>query len=216
MQKYFEKLTAGKSDEELRVYITDCGRYEPAAINAAIDEFKKRGVTITGLELDKINTVIEQKEAKENLWGFSDLWSANIVKDADAPEFYSQKLIYRFSYLFSVIAGAILLAINISKSGSKKGVMLVIFFGIFYSVGVFMILGLIPHNPNASITLLGMVLNGLGAVILNIFFWNKYIGKLVNYRRKPFWIPLVVCILVTIMILVIALIVYNAQNLQNA
>jgi hypothetical protein len=208
MQYGFEELMAGKSNEDLRVYITDCARYQPAAIEAAIDEFKKRGIIIEGPELEKVNATITQKKADEKAEEYALVFpkqrSDNVVAYMEAPEFYSKRVIYVFSILFGEITGAILLAININKGGDKKGVIPVLFFGIFYFVATCLLIGYVPDNGRSLGTALGFLLNAIGASVLNNFFWNKYIGKETKHKPRPFWTPLFICIAVLVVFFALA------------
>jgi len=113
--------------------------------------------------------------------------SANVVKDEEAPAYFSQRAIWVFSILFSVLFGSILMSMNLSKTESKKGVTTVVVFGVIYTALVIWLLNSIKANSGAT-----FVLNGAGAMIMQYFFWDKHIGADTLYRAKPVWIPSII------------------------
>src|SRR5580704_15659804 len=124
MEIDFIKLMASKSEEGLQEYLDNRKKYTPEAVFAAIEEFKKRGRAFTEEEIEKIKTDVEkQKEINEQRAAASPFNSnrlgRNVVKDADAPQYYSERAIYMFSTLFSVLFGSILMAINLNKTDKK-------------------------------------------------------------------------------------------------
>ena len=114
----------------------------------------------------------------------------NHTLDESAPLYYSERSIWIFSTVFTVIFGAILLAINLKDSTRR---LIVIGFGILYTAVSIYLLNLVPRNTSLTI-----VSNMIGAIILTNVFWNKYIGEQTQYRSKPIWIPLIISILITI------------------
>lgn len=201
MEIDFEKLMAAKSAEDLQKYMTDNSRYTPEAISAAINELRKRGRVFTETELIKINSDIEQKKENDNNNNFTFDWKKNVVTDIDAPLFYSERVIWYFSILFGVITGGVLLSINLKKLNKKKVSFFTLLFGIIYSIFTIWIIGLISEKTKST-SGLTIGFNGVGAFVLHRFFWRKYIGKDTKYRARPFWGPLVICIVfATIIIL---------------
>jgi hypothetical protein len=141
-------------------------------------------------------------EKPENKWDneeieswdiFSIKWKQNIVKDNSAPLLYSRQVINIFSILFSLLFGGILLAINLKTVNNKKGILPVILFSLAYSLLTIFIISLIPGH-NSSLTL---IFNLLGAIVLYNYFWVKYIGARFKYRTKSFWIPLIIGVLLS-------------------
>lgn len=128
----------------------------------------------------------------------------NVVKDEDAPFFYSQRAIWIFSILFSALFGAILLAINLSKTESKKGVTLVIVFGVLYTAAVIWFLNATNANSSGAY-LFGMI----GAIALRYLFWDRYIGADTLYRARPVWVPSIIGVLLSA--LFVLAIVYGGQ-----
>ncbi len=191
MEIDFQELMARKSDEDLQRYISDSIRYVPESVEAAISELKKRGQTISVIELDNINSGIEQKKKNENSVSYSRL-GRNIVTDIDAPLFYSDRVIWYFSCFFGTITGAILLAINIRNAEKKNGILAVLIFGIGYQILTILLAVFLVRSgyyfPGSSI-----LINGIGWTVLIKYFWRKHIGSDTKYRAKPFVIPLSIC-----------------------
>src|SRR5438105_8109614 len=150
MQPDFEGLMSKKSDEDLLEYVNNVSRYTPEAISSAIKELKKRGRELSEIELVKVETGLKEKiehEKKETQTMSSNSWSKNIVTDSNAPAFYSQRAIWVFSVIFTVIFGAVLLASNLKE---KKFKWTVIGFGIAYTSIAILILNILPHNTGLT------------------------------------------------------------------
>ena len=168
MEIDFQKIMANKSDESLKEYIANRANYAPEAVEAAIAELQTRGKFFSEEELIgfrqefqlKREAALKSMEQKRS-WGKD--WKKNVVTDEDAPEYYSEKAIYMFSVLFSMIFGAVLSAINFAKSDDKKGVMEVLGFGVGYTSLEIWILTQIPSNSG-----LALVLPEISTVRLNL------------------------------------------------
>ncbi len=98
------------------------------------------------------------------------------------PQFYSKRLILVFSGLFSVLFGAVLLISNLRCIKERKGIMQVLVFIIIYVIGIIFTMQSAKTSTNFSLPL-----NILGGLILNEYFWNRYIGKETEYEKKD-WI----------------------------
>lgn len=111
---------------------------------------------------------------------------------AIVPELYSKRVIFAFSMIFSTIFGAVILMSNLKTKAEKKGRIQVLIFSIIYTIGT-----IISLNSISS-TKLTIPLNLLGALILNEYFWNRYLGKDIEFIKKswvkPAIISLIVCI----------------------
>jgi hypothetical protein len=164
-------------------------RYE-----AAIAEMQKRGRTFSDEELAKWRQEFQAKREaaeKEENEHFGNQWKKNVVTDENAPAYYSERAIYMFSAFFSVIFGAVLLAINCRSTETKKGVWEVIAFGVVYTGLQIWVLSMIPRNTGLTV-----VCSMGGALLMNHFFWKKYIGKDTKYRTKPIWKPLIIGLII--------------------
>ena len=124
----------------------------------------------------------------------------NVVKDEEAPAYFSQRAIWLFSGLFGVFFGSILMGINLNKTDTKKGILLVTGFGVVYTI-----FEIWPFNTFELGTPLGVGVNFIGATVMQYFFWDKYIGADTLYRAKPVLIPSIVgvCILALFIVAII-------------
>ncbi len=120
------------------------------------------------------------------------------MTDENAPLYYSERAIYMFSVFFSVIFGAVLLAINFRNTDEKKGVWEVITFGLVYT-GLWL-LSVMPRNTGITLAFSMGV-----ALLINHFFWKKYIGKYTKYRTKPIWEPRIIGLIIFIPLLLAAI-----------
>ena len=209
MEINFEELMKRKSEEDLQKYITDGKRYVPEAIEAAVSELKNRKIILNEDVLIKVNSEIEQKKIQQDKEGESH-WDKNVVVDDSAPLLYSEKTIWRFTFLFGAITGAILLAINFNNFGKKKEIPLVLIFGIGYTLFSIWAIAFITKNYQSS-SGLAFVFNALAVVVLTKFFWKKYIGKETKYRKKQVWIPLTICVCISILLLFAAIYSQNVD-----
>ena len=184
----FKEMMSKMSDYELNGYIENRKNYTKEAVESAMLELKNRRREFSEEETSEILKQFNKKKI-ENRESYTENsgWKKNVVIDKDAPEFYSEKAIYMFSVIFSIIFGSILMAINLRKTENKKGVFEVLGFGVLFFALQIYLLSMIPRN-----TMFTLVFSGVGALILNYFFWRKYIGQDTKYRAKPIWIPLII------------------------
>lgn len=123
-------------------------------------------------------------------------WKYNIVTDNNAPELYSRRVIYILSCLFTVITGGILLSINLKKVNRKDVIWIVLGYSITYTAISIYILNQFERN-----TVLTLLVSMLGSFALYNYFWKKYIGAETKYQTKPIWIPLIICVIITSLLL---------------
>jgi len=105
----------------------------------------------------------------------------NIVDDFKAPRLYSRYALRFFAVLFSPFFAGILLGINFQRLGKKREIYLSVIFSFAYSIFVFYISGLYPEH----MTTITLIMNLIGSLLLEEFFWNRYIGKHYKFRRQP-------------------------------
>lgn len=164
------------SNDELLNIIKDKRSEPEPKVTAALNELKNRG-----FETETYSQLIESVKKTTS------------VIDENAPTLYSDRVIYTFSILFSVIFGGILFAINLKEVNNKKGIPLVIIFTVLYSALSIYLLNVIDLKSSGS-----FLFGAIGAVIINTVFWNKYIGKEVQYKRKSYKKPLIVALAIFI------------------
>ncbi len=211
---------ASRNDKQLEDLIIKRVRYAADSVEAAIAELEKRGRIFSFAELRAIDIDLRAKKRAENEKP-ADPWfqlpaapdttlrvqeagSATGSDDSLAPSYFSPRAINIFTILFGAIYGAILLAINFNKSGNKKAVWEVVIFGILYTIGISLLMRLIPvPAPKQQVLLflysaLQVLFNVLGAFLLIRFFWKKYIGTDTPFTARPIGNLIFISILVVI------------------
>lgn len=185
-----KEILSAKTDDQLKYYLDHVDKHTSEGVRTALAELKSRNVELP----EGTDELIEEKIRLKESTNYDSLrgWKRNVVKDIDAPEYYSQTAIYVFSILFSVLFGSVMLAINLKNAEKQWG--WPILFGFIYTFGVMFLGQFIP----GSSTGLSLVINGVGIVIMYQLFWNKNIGKDTKYRAKPIWIPLIIALAITI------------------
>ncbi|QYA24678.1 hypothetical protein G3I01_03850 [Gramella sp. MT6] len=111
----------------------------------------------------------------------------------ELPKFYSKRLILVFSGLFSILFGTVLLLSNLKRAGEKKGIYQVLIFTFIFVVGIIYTIQSMPGASNWSVPL-----NILGAIILNEYFWNRYLGKDVEYEKKSWIKPAIISMCISV------------------
>jgi len=199
-KNYISKNMIEKSDTELKDIISENSKYTKEAIKAATWEIENRNLKQSE-NLDSINEQtesefkpiqIENVERENNKVEFFKK-DPNVSDDPNLSKFYTKKAIYGFSVFFTTIFGAVLLMSNLKKNENTKARFIVLTFGILYTIFSIYLLNIL----NSS-TLLTLIFNGIGSIILTEYFWNKYIGKDFKHRRKGIFKPLIISILIII------------------
>ena len=195
---HFEELINKKTVKELLEYIDNFDRYSPWALTAVIDELKVRGHNFSDKELKSLYERIEKKkeiqEEEDDILGFSKIQRKYVVTDPNTPLLYSKIAISSFSIFFTVIFGAILLALNIDNKINK---IKVIGFGVLFTSLAIFIGNLLPNS-----TFFVLLINAIGGYTLTTEFWKRYIGRETKHRAKPIWIPLIISLVITGLLLV--------------
>ena len=187
----FLKKFESKSDEELKQIIDDKKTFSEQARIAAISILKERNVHIGFTEKAEAEIkVIQEKRADKEKTNF-------VTDDPNAPELHSKNTIYFFASFFSTIFGAVLMLQNFREVGNNKVKNQVLMFGILYTL--FSILLIITLNIKGNFM---MVMNFGGAGILINFFWNKYLGKKIKYRKRSWIKPAIISVIIIIPFLI--------------
>lgn len=194
MDDKFKLIAAARSNEELQERIDNREKYLPETVEASLDELQFRGVEFSDEELKVIAEDMQARRdlavSKPDSYGlFSDRDKNNFIEDPDAPLLFSRRAIYGFSVFFSVVFGSIMLAINVSKTAGKGKAVLVVLFGLVYTVVTILIAETLKLNSG-----LGVVISLLGAVLIETLFWNRFIGNATLYRKRPIWVPLAIAV----------------------
>ena len=169
------EILENNSEKELIKIIKERTSEPEEKVLAAFAELDKRGIDTTELSKKQDLSPDDTKEVEE------------------LPILYSDKVIYTFSILFSVLFGGILFANNLKTVGDKKGTLPVIVFSVLYTGLTIYLVNLINANSSAT-----FILNMIGALIINNLFWNKYIGKSQLYHKKSYKKPLIIALAIFI------------------
>lgn len=208
-----KNILEDKKTYELYFYIQPESRFVAQAVQYSFDILKERGETFSDEETNRITKLIEEKKLKENQETMPrKTWDKNSVEDPNAIELFSQLAIWCFSIIFGVIFGSFILASNFKKLNKSKLSIIVVVFGVFYTV--FQVLAIdylheIIFFKNSSLT---YIFSGVGASILHYLFWKKYIGNEMIYRKKSILLPSIVSILIYIPIIYL---MYLSKQLPN-
>lgn len=183
-----------RTDEEFHYIIDNREKYLPESVERAVAELQKRGTVFSEEEIRVIN---EDMQARRELAAannvnqglFSNTYKNNIIDDPDAYSFYSRQVIRVFTILCSTLFGSVMMAINIGKTKNTGGVILVLLFGLIFTTLQIVIINS-AHTSGSYAYFFGFV----GAIGLDYLFWNRYIGNEALYRARPFWIPLIIAL----------------------
>ena len=192
--KFIEKFQ-DKTDSELRNIISDKKSYAEEARLASIQILKERNGNSLELETaEKELSKAKEKEATIQKQDVEEQKKKNyLTDDPTAPELHSKRVILVFSAIFSTIFGAVLLMYNMKQTNNGKGRIQVLIFGILYTILIILIANALKTSFNISI-----ILNLIGASVLNEYFWNKFIGKDFLYRKRSWIKPAIISVIITI------------------
>ena len=112
---------------------------------------------------------------------------------SNLPKLYSKRVILVFSIVFSTIFGAVLLMVNMKATNNPKGRMHALIFGILYAF-----VSMAIANAMQVGSLLPLVINLIGATILNEYYWNTFIGMDTAYEKKSWKKPALISVLITL------------------
>lgn len=140
---------------------------------------------------DVKNTNQDMAENQENT--DFEIENSTLKQEETVPELYSKTLILLFSILFSMIFSAVLLMSNLKSLGKGKARVQVLLFSVLYLVATALALQVFELPLNLT-----FVANVIGAAILNEYFWNKLIGKDLEYTRKSWVKPLIISVIIAL------------------
>lgn len=195
MSKFFEKFKE-KKNSELEEILENEKSYTELAREAAFKILKERDATNPSVLMieDQRKKKIEQELIVLKRKREVDK-KGTIFEELDLKDLYSKKAIFFFSVFFSPMYGAFLLGYNFKLIGKQNkayalvilSIVFVFFFGGFS--GFFI-------DNDVLDAVIGVLFNVVGGVVLSRFFWNKYLGKDVNYIAKNITYPLLLSVLI--------------------
>ncbi len=185
------------SNGELREFLQDSRNHTTEEVDAALAEAKNRGLEVgkQALESQPIESPpIFPKPVldPQDRWG-----AAQQVTDESAPLLYSKRAIYTFTFVFSVLFGAVLLVLNLRSLKKPEGVVPTISFSIAYLVTVILVLDLLESQLKTTISS-GYLVSYFGAWLILKLVWDKYIGKDTKYRKRSILAPLAISVLIAV------------------
>jgi len=176
-------------EERLRDYIEKPEDFHEEAVVAAIWELGNR----RELKTDEIilETEIYKRQGNNQVvYPEVAIPDPNFTAPA-IPNLYSMRSIQIFSVLFSVIAGGILMAINFNRITQKSEALKVIGFSFAYTILSFIIFSILgTQSPFLTI-----ILNLLGAFLIDQLFWKRVLGSEFRYNAQQIWTALIIAML---------------------
>ncbi|MBL7877267.1 MAG: hypothetical protein JNL53_16500 [Cyclobacteriaceae bacterium] len=156
MENPFTTKMQLKNDGELLKILKSSTSFDYKAVLAAFYELEKRGLPLT--EFVSLKLELEEKFLREN---------TNMSNTETSS--YSKVIIFASSFLLLPIIGAVLLSLNLFDRSKKMGILVVLLFGILYTLLSLLVLNLFTYP-----FWLVLLLNGFGGGMLSEFFWNKF------------------------------------------
>ncbi|MBC7616886.1 MAG: hypothetical protein H7202_12545 [Pedobacter sp.] len=182
MDDSLEKLMLAKTDDELLDYLMDIKDYSANEVRLALFELKKRGKYFNELQWDYFQQVIKSKEAEES---------------PDTPSYYPRQSLFIYAMLLPMLFAYVVFSLNLKNRRDKW---VIIGFAITYTI--FMITLGNRLNMPARIPIL---FNFIGAFVLEIFLWNRYIGKNVLYKNRSMLAPILIALGIWIPLILLSL-----------
>lgn len=201
------------SNKELLQYFRPDTRFVAEALDLAYDILEKRNYPFAEQERSRIIHLIETKRDAERDLHLKSTW--DIGEDAEKGQisFYSQTAIWILGILFGTLAGSILLAINLFKV-SKSRALLTILFGILYLCILFVVNQITQLYVNDFVSrLVFIVLNIIGVIILQNYFWKKYLTGII-YRKRNATVPLVLCVIFSLVLYAVSISLQNSESTE--
>lgn len=194
----YSQTMAKKSDTALALVLEEKHKYTEEAIQAVIWELENRNIIEKDSIIQNPSVLVPEAVVKEGERG-NLLKNAPLEEEEEVPPIlFSKRAIRGFTIFFSTLFGVVLLMHNLKKMNKRKARMEVLFFGIFYTFFTMILLSYLPTT--LFITLL---FNGIGYVVLTEYFWNKSLGKNVEYQKEQITKPVIISLSIVAFIIYI-------------
>lgn len=188
----FTNIMSKKSNAELETIIQEKSNYTEEAIQAVIWELENRNL----IEKDEIKLEVTSnniEKIEDNISDNVDEKNTSSFEEFETLTLYSKNAILGFSIFFSTLFGAVLLMSNLKVVKKPKERMQLLVFAVVYTMLSVALLNYLPKNYFTT-----LIFNLLGYLILTEFFWNKYLGKDVQYTKKRISKPLIISFLILV------------------
>jgi hypothetical protein len=186
---------SAKSNTELENIFENKSDYTDEAVQAVIWELENRNLIekteISYLETQVNTDIAETSTPKEDLEN-----NESPFEELVLPILYSKKAIQGFSILFSTIFGVFLLMSNLKAMNKPKARVEVLVFGIAYSIFTVILLNYLP-----KMFFITLLFNIIGYAVLTEYYWNRNLGKDLQYRKKEIWKPLIISISILVLLI---------------
>lgn len=186
-----------KSNQELEKIYEEKSKYTEEAVQAVIWELENRNLIEKSAELYKDPDKVVEQLNNTVLKGTLDS-NQSPFEELVLPELYSKRTIQNFTIFFTTIFGAVLLMRNLKEMNKPKERFQVLVFGVGYTLLSIFLLNYLP-----KIFFITLLFNIVGYAILIEFFWNKTLGRDLEYKKKKVWKPLIISILITVVLVIL-------------
>ena len=150
------------------------------------------------LQLNSATIISVNLNTKANPLPKGPFMDPNISDDSSLPKLYSRYAIRVFAIVFSTFFAGILLAINMYRLDKKNQIFPVILFSFMFAYLTVFISGRAPER----MTLITIVMNIVGVILLEELFWNRHIGKEFKFQRQSILPVLFIGIIISLFVLV--------------
>lgn len=185
----FSQVMATKTTAELENITKEQSQYDEEAVDAAIWELEKRK-TAEGLKSAEPAPPQEQQKHKKS----------NYTDDPNAPLLYPKWSIWVISVLFTPLFGGIMMAMNFKRAEKPKQVTIVLAFSVIFTIVAFLSADFIQSQSGTPRNWTNLM-NIMGAVVLNQYFWKVQIGETFKYRKRSPLVPFIISIAIAALIL---------------
>ena len=191
----FTKKMSVKSNTELENIFENKSDYTDEAVQAVIWELENRNL-IEKTDISYLETQVNSKIAETSVPKDDLEDDESPFEELVLPILYSKKAIQGFSILFSTIFGVVLLMSNLKAMNKPKARVEVLVFGIAYSIFTVILLNYLP-----KMFFITLLFNIIGYAVLTEYYWNRNLGKDLQYRKKEVWKPLIISISIIVLLI---------------
>jgi ABC-type antimicrobial peptide transport system permease subunit len=179
------------TEEKLREYVEKPEDFHDEAVLAAIWELSQRRPLLTD-EL-RLEEEISSRSQEIEVVSIPEVIKTDFRADSpNLPSLYSIGAIQLFSVLFSVLGGGILMAINFSKTTRRIEAIKVLGFSVSYTIISLLIFSLMGTQS----AILSIVLNLLGAFLIDQLFWKRVLGLDFRFKKRQVWSALIIAMVI--------------------
>ncbi|MCK4923129.1 MAG: hypothetical protein KAS71_18905 [Bacteroidales bacterium] len=191
-----------RSNFDLNKLIANREKQIKDKVLAALWELEKRGA----LDEEKRKLLSQYSFPTKNIFSSNTFTSPlpkgpfmdpNISNDPTLPRLFSRFSIRFFALLFSTFFAGILLAVNLYRLKKKDHILIVVLFSFLFAYLTVFISGKYPDK----LTLITIIMNVIGALLLEEMFWNRLIGRNFKFQRQSILPALLIGVVVSLLLL---------------